>query len=522
MSEPDGARDPSAKTVLIVDDDPGTLHVLSHGLGQVLGEFEVLTASDGSEAVKMLEQHDLDVLVTDLAMPVMDGFALIAYVTNRRQALPVVVLSALAADDIGDRLAPFDGLRVLRKPISYRDLAACLHEVLERSDLGQIEGIALAGVAQLIEAERRTCTVVVASGRRRGRLYFESGKLINAFSDDFGSEGEAAAYDILGWPSTTLTFEPLPDDTRRLVHTPMRLMLLEVAVVQDQLREHAERALPPVPQSLLTASGAASVDRHDTGDEPAPAADAPTPDVHEPTLGVHEPTPDVHEPTLGVHEPTANTGERDAPGTSETTPEHAAAPLSSAAHDHAASSAEPTDPGAAEEAQRMQDDHERFDQRLDDEGLVRGDDEGSAPEADTAAPSFVPEGAAVDGPLPPASAQPDAHVAALLGAMRRLSDSARVADAALAAVASEVEAFREAQQRFDAEREQRERRRRELETFQHDVAKLAREILARVERMFDPRPQAAANDTAPAGADANADSAEATTTDDGPEPESSA
>lgn len=507
MSEPDGARDPSAKTVLIVDDDPGTLHVLSHGLGQVLGEFEVLTASDGSEAIEMLEQHDVDVLVTDLAMPVMDGFALIAYMTNRRQALPVVVLSALAADDIGDRLAPFDGLRVLRKPISYRDLAACLHEVLEQSELGQIEGIALAGVAQLIETERRSCTVVVASGRRRGRLYFESGRLINAFSDDFGSEGEAAAYDILGWPSTTLTFEPLPDDARRLVHTPMRLMLLEVAVVQDQLREHAERALPPVPQSLLAASGAASVDRHDTGDEPAPDADEPPPDIFEPPPDAHEPPPD--------------TGERDAPGTIETTPEHPTAPLPSAAHDHAASSGEPTDPGAAEEAQRMHDDHERFDEHLDDESLVPGDDEGAAPEADTAAPSLEPEGAAVHGPPPPAPGQSDAHVTELLGAMTRLSDSARVADAALAAVASEVEAFRQAQQRFDAEIEQRERRRRELEAFQHDVAKLAREILARVERMFEPKPQAAANDSAPAGTDANADSAGATTTDDGPGPESS-
>lgn len=486
MSEPDGARDPSAKTVLIVDDDPGTLHVLSHGLGQVLGEFEVLTASDGREAIEMLEQHEVDVLVTDLAMPVMDGFALIAYVTNRRQTLPVVVLSALAADDIGDRLDPFDGLRVLRKPISYRDLATCLHDVLERSALGTIEGIALAGVAQLIEAERRNCTVVVTSGRRRGRLYFESGRLINAFSDDFGSEGEAAAYDILGWSGTTLTFEPLPDDVRRLVHTPMRLMLLEVAVVQDQLREHAERAIPPVPQSLLAISGAASASPQHAEDEPAP---------------------DGHEATLVA-------GDRDVPRTSEEAPDHPTGPLPSAAHDDAASAGDATDPEAAEEAQRMHDDHERFDERLNDEGLVRGD-EGAASEVDTSASSYEPEGEAVHGPPPAASAQPDAHVADLIGAMQRLSDSARVADQALAAVASEVEVFRQAQRRFDAEMEQRERRRRDLEVFQHDVANLAREILVRVERMFDPNAPMSATSTASTDADANADSTEATTTDDG-------
>ena len=493
MSEPDRARDTSAKTVLIVDDDPGILHVLSHGLGQVLGEFEVLAASDGHEAIEMLEQREVDVLVTDLAMPVMDGFALIAYVTNRRRALPVVVLSALAADDIGDRLDPFDGLRVLRKPISYHDLAACLHDVLERSDLGQIEGIALASVAQLIEAERRNCTVVVASGRRRGRLYFESGRLINAFSDDFGSEGEAAAYDILGWPTTTLTFEPLPDDVRRLVHTPMRLMLLEVAVVQDQLREQAERAIPPVPQSLLAASDTAS-------EGPRGAEGQPAPDLHEATL---------------------DTGVIDARGTSGTAPDHPAEPLPSASHDEAASASDGTDPGAAEEAQRMKDDHERFDERLDDEGLVRGEDEGAASEADMSSASFEPEGEAAHGPPTTVSAQTDVHVADLIGAMQRLSEAARVADEALAAVASEVEAFRQAQQRFDAEMEQRERRRRDLEAFQHDVANLAREILARVERMFDPTSATTANGTAPADADTKVDSAAATTIDDGPGQEAS-
>lgn len=507
MSEPDGARDPSLKTVLIVDDDPGTLHVLSHGLGQALGAFAVLTAGDGREAIEMLEQHEVDVLVTDLAMPVMDGFALIAHVTNRRRALPVVVLSALAADDIGDRLDPFDGLRVLRKPISYHDLATCLRAVLERSDLGQIEGIALASVVQLIEAERRSCTVVVASGRRKGRLYFESGTLINAFSDDFGSEGEAAAYDILGWPTTTLTFEPLPDDVRRLVHTPMRLMLLEVAVVQDQLREDAERAIPPVPPSLLAASGAtAEGSRHAEG-ESALAGDAPTLDSHAPT------------PSMGEG------GDR---GPSETIPEHATAPLPSAAHGGAAQAGGATDPGDFEEAQRMHDEHERFEEHerfgeherfeehVDDAGLVHGENAGAAPEADTPAPSPEPERAATQAT--PASAHPDAHVADLISAMRRLSDSAHEADAALAAVASEVEAFRQARQRFDAEMEERERRRHELEAFRHDVATLAREILARVERMFAPPPT---NDTTSMGAGANADDAAATATDEEPGPESS-
>jgi predicted nucleic acid-binding Zn-ribbon protein len=91
----------------------------------------------------------------------------------------------------------------------------------------------------------------------------------------------------------------------------------------------------------------------------------------------------------------------------------------------------------------------------------------------------------------------DAHVTTLLGAVERLTERAREADAALAAVATEVEAFREAQRAFDAVNERREQRRRELEAFRHDVAALAREILGRVDGMFSSESAAAADEQRP-------------------------
>jgi CheY-like chemotaxis protein len=210
MTESGPASAHARKTVLIVDDDQGTLHVLKNGIGTILDMFDVLTASNGREAIEHMEDRHVDALVTDLAMPVMDGFALIAYVTNLKRALPLVVLSGLASSDIGERLAPYGGLHVLSKPASYQDVAEALLQAMEHVALGHVEGIPLAGVLQLVESERRSCTVVVTSGRRKGRLSFQSGRLIDAFSEDFGADGEAAAYDILGWDDTSIAFEHLP------------------------------------------------------------------------------------------------------------------------------------------------------------------------------------------------------------------------------------------------------------------------------------------------------------------------
>lgn len=234
MDEPARDSAPRRRTVLVVDDDPGTRHVMASGIGDVLGTFDVVTAENGRAATAILESQRIDAIATDLSMPVMDGFALIAYVSNRKEALPVVAFSGLATREVDEQLSSYGGLRILRKPVSYQKIAATLEEAIDQVEQGQVEGIPLASLLQLVQLERRTCTVVVASDRRKGRLHFQSGQLINAFSDDFDAEGEAAARDILGWQGhTSLSFESLPHGVRPDIRTPLQKMMLEVATPRD-------------------------------------------------------------------------------------------------------------------------------------------------------------------------------------------------------------------------------------------------------------------------------------------------
>jgi hypothetical protein len=66
-----------------------------------------------------------------------------------------------------------------------------------------------------------------------------------------------------------------------------------------------------------------------------------------------------------------------------------------------------------------------------------------------------------------------------------LTHRVQAADAALAAVADEVDAFRAAQQRYDDAVRLQEERRRAVETARRDVADLARQILQRMDGLFD-------------------------------------
>lgn len=481
-----GAR--ARRRVLLVDDDPGTLHVLSRGLSTVLDMFDVVKAHNGQEAIEILKDQSIDALVTDLAMPVLDGFALIAHITNTKRVLPVVVLSGMPSAAIDDRLAAYGGLRVLRKPAGYQDVADQLLKAIEHVALGEIEGIPLAGILQLVESERRSCTVVVSSGRRKGRLHFQSGRLIDAYSEDFGADGEAAAYDILGWNDTAITFERLPDGLRRTIHTPMQLMLIELAVTHDKARADAERAIAP-----LAHDRAALVDAEGSDLDAGP--DALTSDQEDVSLVTADHS---REPEGSTPDP-IDVDVDDLAG-----PSHHHEPFDPE-HDH--DDVEPVfgeHPDARDDAQLDDDDAAQpvgdglslpasFDERPADHTPETAAVEAEATEmaevveaADAAAaPLTVPatlEAAAQALPDAPEPHEP--HVSSLLEAMERLSQRVKSADEALAGVTAEIAAFREAQRAFDEALAARERRRRDLEAFRNDVAGLARQILQRVDAMF--------------------------------------
>ncbi|GBD01392.1 Sensor kinase CckA [bacterium HR18] len=115
--------------VLLVDDEPFVLEAAREALEQ-LG-YRVFTATNGHEAVRCLEVHagEIQVMVTDLVMPEMDGLGLIRLVRERWPALPVIASSGLhggraeAARQIGARA-------FLHKPYTVEKLGALLHEVL--------------------------------------------------------------------------------------------------------------------------------------------------------------------------------------------------------------------------------------------------------------------------------------------------------------------------------------------------------------------------------------------------------
>ncbi len=106
------------KTVLVVDDDAAVRHSMAEILG---GEgCKVLTTPSGHEALRFLDHENVDLVISDVQMPDMDGYELFRRVRNEHEALPVVLMTAYYYDkDHVIKRSKADGLRdvIFKKPI---------------------------------------------------------------------------------------------------------------------------------------------------------------------------------------------------------------------------------------------------------------------------------------------------------------------------------------------------------------------------------------------------------------------
>ena len=111
------------KTVLLVDDEKLFLASLTEGLVSYGSEFDVVTANNGKQAIDIINSQSIDLIVTDLKMPVMDGFQLLVHLMNENFNFPVIVMTAFGTPEIENQLKDFLAFGYLEKPIDFQKLA---------------------------------------------------------------------------------------------------------------------------------------------------------------------------------------------------------------------------------------------------------------------------------------------------------------------------------------------------------------------------------------------------------------
>lgn len=110
------------KTVLIVDDQEVFRECLAEGLDRYCRGIHILSAGNGAEALMLLETVPVDLVLTDIKMPVMDGFELLSHMQQSFPDVPVIAMSAFFNKNDGSRLTDLGVLQYLEKPLDVQAL----------------------------------------------------------------------------------------------------------------------------------------------------------------------------------------------------------------------------------------------------------------------------------------------------------------------------------------------------------------------------------------------------------------
>jgi CheY-like chemotaxis protein len=119
------------KTVLLVDDEEPFLLSLVDAFHPHLQHLRVLTALDGQQALELVGRFGADLVVTDLKMSGMDGFALLAELKREHAHVGVIVMTAYHSPLIENALVPFCPLACFEKPIDPDELVEAVLQALD-------------------------------------------------------------------------------------------------------------------------------------------------------------------------------------------------------------------------------------------------------------------------------------------------------------------------------------------------------------------------------------------------------
>lgn len=221
----------AGRSILVADDEDVFLRSVVEGLGAELPGVVIHTAHDGVEALSTVERHAVDLVVTDMSMPRMDGMELVAEMVSRGIQAPVVLVTAFGTRTLELEARSHGVVAVIDKPIDFPFLVEICRSTLRSLERGSMGGVTLAGLLQLLELERRSCTVRVLAAGASGRVFLDNGEVVGSTQGDL--TGMDALCRILAWPEPRIELGPA-----RVVEggEPMSLQeaLLEAARRSDE------------------------------------------------------------------------------------------------------------------------------------------------------------------------------------------------------------------------------------------------------------------------------------------------
>jgi len=187
------------KKVLIVDDEETLTWSMARSLSKDKDNYEVLIANNGREALNFLEKNKIDLVISDIRMPDINGLDLLVRIKKEYPQTKVIIMTAYGSADVQKEANQRGSLYYVEKPFEISDLRKIIIDLIgkKKGFRGKVFGLQLTDIIQINCLSRLTTALIITRNGEKGVIYLNEGEIIHAECGE--QKGTDAFYKILSW-----------------------------------------------------------------------------------------------------------------------------------------------------------------------------------------------------------------------------------------------------------------------------------------------------------------------------------
>jgi DNA-binding response OmpR family regulator len=187
------------KKVLIVDDEETLTWSMARSLSRDKDKYEVIIANNGREALNLLKKNKIDLVISDIRMPDINGLDLLVKIKKEYPQTKVIIMTAYGSSDVQKEANRRGSLYYVEKPFEISDIRKIIIDLIGRKKgfRGKVFGLQLTDIIQMNCLGRLTTALIITRDGEKGIIYLNEGEIIHAECGE--QKGADAFYRILSW-----------------------------------------------------------------------------------------------------------------------------------------------------------------------------------------------------------------------------------------------------------------------------------------------------------------------------------
>ena len=220
------------KNVLIVDNDSFLRHAFAGLIKSQSGFFSAYSAGNATTAIELVETGSFQIVIVGVNLSELEVYELVTHMAKHQPQIRVILFTGSASSLLRTQIRQLTNTVHFDHTRDFGQLTRRLFTELRIDFGGRVHGCSISSFLQMMELERRSCTLHISAKGQTGFLYLTEGEPVAASLPPLS--GKVAALAILAWKNVTIDIDYTPPDRMREFREPLMNLLLEAGRQDDE------------------------------------------------------------------------------------------------------------------------------------------------------------------------------------------------------------------------------------------------------------------------------------------------